>query len=414
MPNGTTPSKTQRDRAVRIAVANLTPFALWLRRAATPAGQPIPPLAITRDDVRIDGVDAAAEAAGVTAGMTIAGARQRLPSLDVVPAAGPGIDAAWEAHLDALLDLSPRIEPLDVGIVALQADAQDAHHLAETHGARVGFADTIETAWLATLLTQPGEVWALPTGDDPWKRLDPMPLHHLHAVGLPRLDVERLTWLGVTTLGALRRWKPRHLAAYLGPASETLIPFLHGPHRTRVSRRPPPVIEMAMHEFDDSVHEPAEIDPILTKLVREASDALAGRSAQRVRVVVHGAGVRSEGTRRAKAPLRDATRLEHLAQLALADAGLVPLGIDTLRIELSGLSRPSEAGELWPQRQRRERARHVVAARFPGQARQFVSFDPHALRNRLRWQLEGAETTAKPEAGPWPEEPQSTSVVSST
>jgi hypothetical protein len=104
-------------------------------------------------------------------------------------------------------------------------------------------------------------------------------------------------------------------------------------------------------------------------------------------VIASSAGLRSDATRRAKEPLRDPPRLLRLARLALEDAGLVPLGVEELRVELSGLARRAEAGELWPQRRRRVRAARAVHDRFPGQARRFALHDPDALRPRQRWRL---------------------------
>ena len=284
-------------------------------------------------------------------------------------------------------DVSPRVAAVRLGVVAFAGDAHDAASFAERAGARVGGAGTVEEAHLLAYLAEPGRAVVAAAGEDPWTRLDPAPVYLLGGAGLSSAQRERLAWLGVDTVGALRGWTPAQLLAFLGDEGRALTPVLHGPRIDHVPVRPPPVVVAAEHAFDDAACEPAEIDPILERLVERAAEALGERSAERVRVLVSTAGLRSDATRRAKAPLRDPVRLLRLARLALSDTGLVPLGLDELRIELSGLTRRAEAGELWAQRRRRAEAARAVHARFPGQARRFALHDPDALRPRLRWQL---------------------------
>jgi len=388
---GTLPRTTHgHARTQRIAVLSFEPFALWAREQTLGTLAATHPLATTGDGKRIADVDIVAEQAGVHAGMTLAGAQQRLPSLEILPNNGPEIEAAWDAHLDGLLAFSPRIESLRLGVAALQADERDAHHLAESCRGRVGLADTTEVAWLLAYGAQAGTVCSIASHENPWSYLDDRPVALLREVGLSVRDLERLRWLGVTTLGGVRRWKPAQFNAFFGPSADLLRPLLHGPHRARVALRPPPRIVHAEEHFEDTVREPAILDPALELLVQRASDALAGQSAQRIRVIAYGAGVRSEGVRRAKTPLRDPARLLRLARHALEDSGLAPLGIDLLRVELSGLSRPNEAGTLWLQRRRLMEAAESVHARFPGQARSFALRDAAALRAHLRWRLQDA------------------------
>jgi len=378
-------------RASRILVASVEPFVLWTHRWGRPvAGGDATadgPLASSDDGRTVAVADADARAAGVQAGMTIAGAQQRLPALTVLPSAGPEVDAAWDAFLNDLHDLSPRLAPLRTGVVAFPGDAHDAAAFAERSGARVGGAGTIEEAWLLAYLSEPGRARVVADDAETRALLDVAPTYLLGGLGLSSAQRERLAWLGIETVGALRRWTPAQLVAYLGEEGRALLPVLHGPRTGRVPVRLPPEVLTAEHAFDDPAREPAEIEPVLERLLGSAADRLGERSAERVRIVASASGLHSEATRRAKAPLRDPARLLRLARLALDDTGLVPLGIDELRLELSGLARRSEAGELWPQRRRRELAAHAVHARFPGQARTFALHDPEALRSRLRWRL---------------------------
>ena len=419
---------SSRQPASRILVASVEPFALWAHRwgrrdaaaampshpaggattapatapaagasreatgaappgAAPEAAPPSAPLACSEDGRTVAYADASARAAGVQTGMTVAGAWQRAPSLTILTAGGPEVDAAWEAFLDGMHDVSPRVAAVRLGVVAFAGDAHDAAAFAERAGARVGGAGTVEEAHLLAYLAEPGRAVVAAAGEDPWTRLDPAPVYLLGGAGLSSAQRERLAWLGVDTVGALRSWTPAQLLAFLGDEGRALTPVLHGPRIDRVPVRPPPVVVAADHAFDDAACEPAEIDPVLGRLVAQAAEALGQRSAERVRVLVSSGGLRSDATRRAKAPLRDPVRLLRLARLALSDTGLVPLGVDELRLELSGLARRAEAGELWAQRRRRAEAARAVHARFPNQARRFALHDPGALRPRLRWRL---------------------------
>ena len=376
-------------RRPRIVVVSVEPFALHLlRRSRRPgADAEEEPMASSHDDRTVAYADATARAAGVHAGMTIAGARQRAPGLQVVAASGPEVDAGWEAFLDDLHGVSPRVASLRVGVAALSGHAHDAAVLTDLEGCRVGVADSCEEAWLLAYLAPPGGWIGSSPGADPWARLDGAPLHLLGGVGLSRPSRERLAWLGVRTVGALRRWTPAQTVAYLGEEGAALTPFLHGPRTARIPQRTPAPVVWMEHAFDDPVCEPAEIEPVLRVLVERAVDALGDRSAQRVRVRASSGGLRSDGTRRAKEPLRDPGRLLRLARWALHDARLTELGLDGVRLELSGLVRHHVEDGLWPHRRRREEAREAVRGRFPGQVRRFAMHDPHALRARLRWRM---------------------------
>ncbi|MEX2501237.1 MAG: hypothetical protein WD336_02575 [Trueperaceae bacterium] len=405
------PSVLALYRASRVLVASVEPFALWAHRwgrlDARAGGADPPGRLSTRNDRTVDRADPAARAAGVRRGMTVAGARQRLPGVAVVPSAGPAVDAAWDAFLDEMHDVAPRVAPLRTGVVAWRGPTGDAVPFAERTGARVGAADTIEEAWLLAYLAAPGQAATVPPGSDPWPRLDRAPVRLLGGIGLDasgpddsrsdgpaldRGDLERLAWLGVRTIGALRRWTPAQLRAWSGAAGPRLVRVLHGPRNDRIpARTPAPVIVMT-HAFDDAVTEPWRIGPIVQRLAERAARALHGRDAERLRVRVRAGGLRSEAVRRAKEPLHRPDAIVRLAWLALDETRLAPFGIDDLTLELSGLARTATQGELWQQHRRAARAAHAVHARFPGQARRFVPHDPYALRSRQRWRLLDAAT----------------------
>lgn len=374
---------------MRIVVASVEPFALWAHadaRGAAGAGTE-PPLACSEDDRTVAHANGPARAAGVTGGMTLAGARQRLPDLTVLPAVGPSVDAAWEAFLDAMHDVSPHVRGLRTGVAAFAGDGHDAAAFAERTGARVGGAGTVEEAHLLAYTAEPGRAVVAAPEEDPWTRLDAAPVYLLGGVGLVPDDRRRLAWLGVDTVGRLRGWTPAQLTAFLGESGVLLRPYLHGPRTGRLPLRLPPPVIAAEHAFEDPASEPHEVDPVLERLLDRAVRSLGDLGTARVRIVARAEGIASDAARRAKAPLRDGRKLLHLARLALLDTHLVPFGLEGLRIELSGLVREAHPGELWPRRRRRREAAQAVHERFPGQARRFVLRDPDALRPELRWRL---------------------------
>ncbi|MDR9392329.1 MAG: hypothetical protein RI554_09910 [Trueperaceae bacterium] len=400
-PTPLLPSDPHPDAtADRVIVASLEPFALWReRRRRAARGEGVVPTVTSDDGRRVRDADAAAKRAGIRPGSALAGARQRLPDLHVVTPDGPDLAAAWDAVLDEARDVSPFLAAVAPGVLALRASPADAHAFAVRHEARVGVADTVQEARLLALLAPPGTVRAVPPDEDPWTTLDRAPVAALRALGLPDADRDRLAWLGVTRVGDLRAWSARQRAAFLGPAAAALAATLDGPRDAHVPLRPPPLRIAVRHAFDDPAREPAELDPVLADLADRIAAALGERSADRLRVRAEAAGVAADATRRAKRPLRDADAILRLAHLALADAGLVPLGLDALTLEASGLARRSRPGALWRHRERRERATALLDARFPGHARRFAVHDPGALRASLRWRLLNA---ASGEPLPWP------------
>ena len=92
-------------------------------------------------------------------------------------------------------------------------------------------------------------------------------------------------------------------------------------------------------------------------------------------------------TRLLKTPLKQLGETNRLALLALEDTHAQPLGIDTLTLELSGLTRPAKQGALWPQKERLEQAVAAVEARFPKALLKGAATDPYALASEHAFHL---------------------------
>jgi nucleotidyltransferase/DNA polymerase involved in DNA repair len=380
-----TSAYAQTAAATHPTVIAVEPFALWRYERRHPHTSSTP-LASLGPDGLVRYANPAARAHGVQAGMSQAGAKQRCPHLVAKPEAGRDHEAAWTAWLHDLLRFTPRVQPIRLGLAAADLTASEADGLARTLHARVAHARTLQDAQLLAPMADVGSALHA-AALNPQDRLDAAPLRLLGTAGLTAQERERLQWLGVTRIGQLRAWTQSQRQAYLGATAGALKPFLDGPKQRTLPYLSPPPMLSAGHAFDEPAFEPFEIDPILDALVRQLHRRLAGRQASVVRVVCETHGLESSGTRRAKRPTSDAARLRRLARHALEDSGLQAAGLDSLRIELSGLVRTADAVQLWPWQRRLQDASEAVHARFPGQARRFALVDPHALRDRQRWQL---------------------------
>jgi protein ImuB len=373
-----------------IAAMTVEPFPLWLAVRAQPELVNRPLVTVTRD--HIVHVSALARTLRLEAGMPLLTARGYTEDLIMVPADAPTLQAQWEALLEELNGVSPWVEPLRQGRVLLRVDDVEARHLAETYGARVGLAPYREPALLAALATFEGQVRVV---EDAVAFLKRLPLRFLRGIGLSPGAQERLRYLSIDTLGDLFPWRRAQLEAYLGQEAKEVLPFLHGPWRDEVlPYLPPPAIEVH-YAFEDAVTEPRDIVPVLERLARKvvrslndevANDRVANdRVAGRLTLGVQAQGLTFTAARIPKEPLKDDMTICRLALLVLVDTGAQPLGIQTLTLRLSGLTRPSVQQGLWPVREKRQKAIDAVSARFPQALVCFRPEDPFAHAREQRY-----------------------------
>jgi len=121
------------------------------------------------------------------------------------------------------------------------------------------------------------------------------------------------------------------------------------------------------------------LHPAVDELVATLVKRLDGKAASRLSVTAISQGLELTATRLSKTPLQSIGEITRLALLTLVDTGAQPLGIDTLTLELSGLSRPAKQGTLWPQKERLEQAIAAVEARFPNAILKLSQDDPYSL-----------------------------------
>lgn len=357
-------------------VALFEPFSIWLAEWEAPHLAAVP--LVSGHKSRVVHASATARALGIKAGSSLATALTKAPDLEVVASASPYLTASWERLVEEVSGLTRTLETPSLGRLLMDLEPADAAQLAETYRVRVGKAESVEVATLAALISSPGKVKVVaPDRQD--ALLDALPLYVLRGVGLSQRALDDLGWLGVVRTGELRSWSKTQAAAYLGRAGKSVMPYLFGPYRTYLSRYQLPPRLTTQVVFDEPQCEPFVLHPALGGLCADLAARLGDRAASRLSVSAQSQGLTFNASRLPKQPLRRADALFRLALLALEDTHAEPLGIDTLSVTLSGLSRPAEQGSLWPQKERVAFAMEVVEARFPGSLVKLVQDDPYSL-----------------------------------
>ena len=352
------------------------PFPLWLSEWETPSLANVS--LVSRHKSRVVHASAAAKALGIKAGSSLATALGKVPELEIVASESPYLTASWERLVEELSGLTRTLETPSLGRLLMDLEPADAAQLAETYRVRVGLAQSVEVATLAALVSSPGKVRMVPAERQD-ALLGALPLYVLKGVGLSQRALDDLGWLGLNRVGELRAWSRAQAAAYLARAGKSVTPYLYEPYRTYLGRYTPPPRLNARLALDKPECEPFVLDPALYRLCADLVTRLGDKAASRLSVTALSQGLEYRATRIAKLPLRDLAPALRLAQLALADTQAQPLGIDTLSVTLSGLSRPAEQGRLWPRKERAAFAVEVVEARFPGSILKLVQDDPYSL-----------------------------------
>ncbi|CAA9556797.1 MAG: hypothetical protein AVDCRST_MAG86-264 [uncultured Truepera sp.] len=352
------------------------PFPIWLSEWESPPLAAVP--LVSRHKSKVVHASPVARSLGIKAGSSLATALSKAPDLEIVEAESPYLTASWERLVEEVSGFTRTLESPSLGRLLMGLEPADATQIAETYRVRVGMAESLEVATLAALISSPGQVKIIePDRQD--RLIDALPLYVLKGVGLSQRALDDFGWLGVERAGELRRWSKAQVAAYLGRAGKGVMPYLFGPYRTLLGRYTPPPRVTVQAVFEEPQCEPLTLHPALEQLCFKSATELGGKAASRLTVTVVSQGLTFKAARIAKMPLMRAAEMFRLALLALADTNAQPLGIDTLRLELGGLSRPSEQLSLWPQKERVAYAVEVVEARFPRAILKLVEDDPHAL-----------------------------------
>lgn len=342
---------------------------------------------VCAQDGRVLHASAAAHRLGITLGMRLSGARMRVADLRVVEASEPDLAHAWGELLRELHEVTPWLEVGRRGRLFARVDAGEAKALAERYRARVGVAEAREVAELAALSSRPGACRTVAPGGEA-DFLARLPLRFLKGVGVSGKNLTRLHWLGLTTVGELAGWNAPQIRAYLGEEGEALLPYLHGPYRTRLRPQRPPAALRRSLAFEEPAREPRDLLPALERLSTALERALAGRAARRLTLTAGLAGSQRSATRLSKRPLTRAPQIRQQALFALQDSGATEAGIERLTLELAAPRRLGVQGGLWRAREERQRALEAALERYPDAMVQFAWRDPYAEADDLAWRWE--------------------------
>ncbi|MEJ2290845.1 MAG: hypothetical protein P8Y05_03895 [Deinococcales bacterium] len=382
-----------------IAALCFDPLPLYLAQRADPTLTHA--ALVCAEDGRVLHASAAAHRLGVTPGMRLSGARMRVEGLRVVEPREPDVEHAWELLLRELYAVTPWLEQGRRGWLFLRLGEEEARALAMRYATRVGVAAAREIAELAALSSRPGECRTVAPGDEE-EFLARLPLRFLKGVGASGKNLTRLHWLGLATVGELRRWSVSQLRSYLGPEGDALLPYLHGPYRTRLRpHRPPEVLQRSL-TFEEPAREPRELLPALERLSTALECALAGRAARRLTLTAGRDGKERSATRLSKRPLARARQIRQQALFALQDSGAAEAGIERLTLELAAPRRLGLQSGLWRAREERQRALETALERYPHAMVRFVWRDPYAEADDLAWGWERLAPASADAAGDAP------------
>src|SRR5436305_1723354 len=316
----------------RTPTLGLRPAAL----APEPQGEPL-----------IGAVTAAAEAAGVRAGMRLGEALATCPSLALVEPDAAGAEQAWEEIVRALEDAGFAVDPASYGVAYFETKGVERLYgglepalkralaaVGTEWDARIGAAGRRFAALAAASVARPGQVVVVADEELP-QFLAPLPLTLLP---LERNRYEELEALGVRKLGQLAGLPGGAVAERLGPDGRRAWGLARGGTSARVRGRRPPAAVYASLEFPEAIGNEMTLRRALAGLVDKAL-ARPERRDRFVRKLALSARLETGGSWRRTLTLRAPHAHPERIRVALAPR-LAPLprpGVE-LRLEPAALS----------------------------------------------------------------------------
>lgn len=283
----------------------------------------------------------------------------------------------WEEVLLACNRHTPWLEGERPGRLTARLRGPELDSLARELGCRAGRAGDHSTAYLAALASRPGQPLAVPAGAEEAFR-DSLPLALLGRAGVCGDSLQKLVWLGFSSVGSLLRLTRAQLLARL--AEGELLYELSRWEDRRPLRLfvPPPELEAGWSDEQEL----EQLEPVLGHLLDQLLARLAPRRAACVTVEVGSARVRRylQSPSGRRGPLWNAAA--RAGQEALAAYGMPP---GEVRLRLGGLSLPpSQQGRLFAPDRRSlrpaglEKALARLEARLPGRLFRVRTLNPDA------------------------------------
>lgn len=287
-------------------------------------------------------VTAAAEAAGVQAGMRLGEALATCPGLVLVEPDPAAVEREWEGVLRRLEDAGFAVDPGEPGLVTLETTGVERLYggveaallralaaVGSTWDPRVGAAGRRFTALAAASVARPGQALIV-EGKEERDFLEPLPLTLLP---LPPERYAELEGLGIRRLGDIARLPGGAVAERLGPEGQTAWKLAQGGERRRVRGRAPAV------ELAETLAFPEAVGNHLTLLraLRALLDRLLARperAGRPFRKLALSARLVGGGSWRRAVTLREATADRSRLRPALAPKlAEIPAPVLELRLE---------------------------------------------------------------------------------
>jgi protein ImuB len=291
-------------------------------------------------ELRVGEVSGAAEAYGVTAGMTLAEALARCPELELIPADPLTTAEVWEGVVCALESIGAAVEPAREGLAYFDADGlrgmhgSDAHTIAAARRAlarpaRIGTGPTRFCALAAALATNARRARVI-DAQAARRYLATRPVELLGFREETATLVEPLGRLGVRTLGELRGLGRHALADRFGEPGVISHRLASGDDRPLVPRNVEESLEESLEVGD------AGSGAMLQRVLGVLVDRLLARPERRgrtLRAVVFSARLVGGGTWRERVVFRQALSDSRRIGLALSlRLPLLPAPAESLRL----------------------------------------------------------------------------------
>ena len=365
-----------------IACALFSPYPFWQACWDDPVLKD--KALITLKQGKVELASTKAKQAGIQKGMSLAGARAYSSQVQVIETDNAQLSQQWQSLLNDLYSFSYKLESPAPGIAYLDLSPNEAKQLASYYGARVALASSKERAHLIALTAFEG-IARIPEHEDLF--LAKMPTYYLKGIGLKEKLLDRLRWLGIEKLGQLLAWRRSQAEAFFGIENKSLLSYLYGPFSNVIETFTPAKTISLNKSFDDPLSEPYMIEPYLRLLAWEATAYLGDKSARYIHLTLKSKGLSFKESKKAKYPLNDAKIILRHALALLYKSDALAFGIENLKLELSGLYRMSEQGELFQQKENLAKAIQDVEERFPDALLKFREVDPHALISEYKYDL---------------------------
>jgi hypothetical protein len=360
-----------------ITCLNFQPFALWSARWFDPTLKSKPLISLEKN--RVVALTREARACGISKGMSHLAARSMSKEVVTVDFSNATLEHQWQTLLRQLTSYTHLLESPHCGVVFADLAASDTMRLAKTFGVRCGVGETQESSHLFALSGSVGEVRSkLPTHTS---------LKLFLELGVSANVLQRLEYLGIKTVGQLRKWKRNQLHDSLGKESSILARYLFGPFRRDVTPYTPPLRLEVHYTFDESVCEPYQLEPVISLLSRRLELGLQNRVAARITLVAFASGIPFPETRVVRNPIAGASLIELHALHLLRQSPAAALGIDRLELVLEDIYRFNEQPSLFGNLRQRDEAARYVSERSPNALYKFEQVDEFSPLPEFAWKL---------------------------